>query len=78
MKVSLIDIGTSKGIRIPASVLKEMDRPDAFELELKGGEIHLKALKQSRNGWEEKFRNAGLDESLLIDDALDLEEWNAL
>ena len=76
MKVSLIDIGTSKGIRIPASVLKEMDKPQSFELRIEEGSIVLDVVEEHRMGWGDKFKNN--DNALLIDDTLDEDEWNEI
>ena len=50
MQVSLIDTGTSKGIRIPSSVLKEMDKPQSFELRIEEGSIVLDVLEEARMG----------------------------
>lgn len=74
MQVSLIDIGTSKGIRIPASVLKEMDKPQSFELRIEEGSIVLDVVEEPRMGWSEKFKDA--DDALLIDYTLDADEWD--
>jgi len=76
MQVSLIDIGTSKGIRIPASVLKEMDKPQSFELRIEEGSIVLDVVEEPRQGWNEKFKD--VDNTLLIDDDLDTDEWNEI
>ena len=58
MQVSLIDIGTSKGIRIPSSVLKEMDKPKSFELRIEEGSIVLDVVEEPRQGWEQKFKES--------------------
>ena len=76
MQVSLIDIGTSKGIRIPASVLKEMDKPQSFELRIEEGSIVLDVIEEPRLGWNDKFKDA--DNALLIDDTLDVDEWDEI
>lgn len=76
MKVALIDIGTSKGIRIPASVLKTFDSLDAFDLKIEDHRIILDVVEKPRDGWIQKFKNTKND--LLIDDALDTEAWDAL
>jgi len=76
MQVSLIDIGTSKGIRIPSSVLKEMDKPKSFELRIEEGSIVLDVVEEPRKGWEEKFKDT--DNLLLIDDMLDVDAWDEI
>ena len=76
MQVSLIDIGTSKGIRIPASILKMFDSLTAFDLKVEGKKIILETLENPRKGWDEKFKNS--DSELLIDDGLDIEDWDEI
>ena len=76
MHVSLIDIGTSKGIRIPASVLKMFSSLSAFELSVKGNRIILDTLESPRQGWEDKFKASS--NILLIDDDLDAKGWDDL
>jgi len=76
MQVSLIDIGTSKGIRIPASVLKEIETPKSFELRIEEGSIVLDVVEEARMGWEEKFKNS--KDTLLIDDTLDTDAWDEI
>jgi len=74
MQVSLIDIGTSKGIRIPASVLKEIDTPQRFDLRIENNSIILDTVEEPRKGWDEAFKKG--DDELLIDDALDWDAWD--
>ncbi len=76
MQVSLIDIGTSRGIRIPATVLKSFDTPSSFNLRVEDEKIVLDVIKNPRDGWDVKFKNTKND--LLIDDTLDLEQWGEL
>lgn len=76
MQVSLIDIGTSKGIRLPSAILKKFNSIKGFELEIKQDKLILKAIRKPRIGWEEKFKSTS--DKLLVDDALDIEEWDEI
>ena len=76
MQVSLIDIGTSKGIRIPASILKMFEKPTSFDLHVKENTIVLDVLDNPRKGWEEKFKSS--ENTLLIEDNLDMKDWDEL
>ena len=76
MQVSLIDIGTSKGVRLPASILKMFEKPTSFDLHVSKNSIVLEVSKNPRKGWEDKFRNS--KNELLIDDSLDMKEWDEL
>lgn len=76
MQVSLINIGTSKGIRIPASILKMFEKPTSFDLHVKENSIVLDVLENPRKGWEEKFKTS--ENKLLIEDKLDMKDWDEL
>ena len=76
MQVSLINIGTSRGIRIPSVILKEFHDLDTFDLKVEDNRIILDVIKNPRDGWANKFKNS--KNELLIDDALDIEDWDEL
>jgi antitoxin MazE len=74
MEAVLAKIGTSRGIRIPAPLLKELGQPEAFDLQLQNGKLILSPLhKKPREGWDGAFAQMAVqgDDALLIDDALD-------
>ena len=80
MKVSIIKIGNSKGLRLPKDILTRYNIKDKVELVFEKGHIILKPVDEVRKGWAEAFKkihNEG-DDELLIDDVFDeedLEEW---
>jgi antitoxin component of MazEF toxin-antitoxin module len=76
MLVSLCDIGTSKGVRIPAGILKELSSPQSFDLRLEGDKIVLNVVNNPRFGWAEKFKSSSND--LIIDDSLDIDELQTI
>jgi len=77
MQCNLIKIGTSKGIRIPANILKEIDEPSSFEMILQNGQLILKPirLQEIRKDWNKAFKamHKNKDDKLLIDDNIDLD-----
>lgn len=77
MKLNLIAIGNSKGIRIPSAVLKQCDIDGDLELEVKNDRIILKPVrKKPRSGWDEAFklmRKRGED-ALLMGEDIDRDE----
>lgn len=81
MQVDLIKIGNSRGIRIPAAILRQCGIESAIELEVRGREIVLRPISQSREGWAAAFQrmhDSG-DDELLIAEEIDnelLEEWD--
>lgn len=80
MKAALISIGNSKGIRIPAAVIKACGFSDTLELRVENGALVVEAARKARTGWDEAFARmaaAGDDAALLPEDgnAFDDEEW---
>lgn len=80
IKTKLIQIGNSQGIRIPKHVLERLNLHDKIELIVDENtqQIHIKSLDGPRQNWEEKFQTMHEkgDDELLIDDSLELEEWD--
>ena len=76
MQVSLVNIGTRKGIRIPSVILKEFNNPHFFDLKVENHKIVLDEIKNTRDGWKNKFKNSKND--LLIDDSLEIEKLDAV
>jgi antitoxin MazE len=79
MKVNIVAIGNSKGIRIPKSVLDQCKFNKEAELEVENNRIIIKPLrKKTREGWDEAFRlmHECKEDVLLLDDSLDIEMKN--
>jgi antitoxin MazE len=80
MLVSLVQVGNSKGIRLPKSILDQCQIEDKLEMEVTNNEIILKPVKNKpREKWAEKFKKMSEngDDELLINDFLDLgdKDW---
>jgi len=80
MKVTLVPIGNSKGIRIPKAILEQCHFTKEVDLLVQGDTIILKFIKrEARQGWDEAFKamHHNGDDRLLIDDAMDLKvkDW---
>lgn len=56
MEVKLIDIGNSKGIRIPKAILQQVGLQDYVELEVQDSQLILRPKHNPRAGWEQAFR----------------------
>jgi antitoxin MazE len=81
MDVSLIQIGNSKGIRLPKTILEKYNIHDSIELILEKGYIILKPKTKARDGWDEAFKkmHENGDDRLIINDLFkdeDFEEWS--
>jgi antitoxin MazE len=78
MEVDVIRIGNSKGIRIPASVLKQCGIGKKVTIQVDGNTITLTPSRMPRQGWEAAFKKAALriheDDPVIYDDSLDLDK----
>lgn len=78
MQSHIIPIGNSKGIRLPATLLRQCNITDEVELLAGKDEIIIRPIQKSpRADWAEAFSlmHERGDDVLLIDDGLELEEW---
>lgn len=58
MKLNLVKIGNSQGIRLPKSLLQQLKIADTIEVEVREGEMILRAPQHPRAGWSEAFAAA--------------------
>ncbi|MDR4506780.1 MAG: AbrB/MazE/SpoVT family DNA-binding domain-containing protein [Candidatus Brocadiaceae bacterium] len=82
MKVKLVPIGNSKGVRIPAAILKQCNINNEVNFEVEKGRIIITSTKsRPREGWDKAFRlmHTSKDDALLIDETVGVEsddwEW---
>ena len=81
MILKVIDIGNSKGIRLPKALIKNYGIADEIKVELNADGILLKPLKSIRDGWEEQFKAAAspisFDEETWLEtnNKFDEEDW---
>lgn len=57
MKIKLIKIGNSMGIRLPQAIIKECGVEKEMELTLKQGVIQLTPIVKHRQGWKELMQD---------------------
>lgn len=78
MLVSVVPIGNSKGIRIPKSILQQLNIEEKVELEVHNKEILIRPVtKKPREGWYEEFikmHQIG-DDRMLIDELREQEDF---
>ena len=71
MRVPLIKIGNSHGIRIPANLIKECSFSKEVNLSVKNQTLILSAPKDGRENWEEALKK----EAVRFPFQNDEEEW---
>ncbi len=76
MRVRVIKIGNSKGIRLSKTILQKYDIQEDVELILEDEQIVLKPISKARHGWSAAFKKMHEegDDQLLIDDVFDDED----
>jgi len=55
MKITLVPIGNSRGVRLPKAVLEQVGLTDEAELSIEDGRIVLAPLTPPRIGWAQAF-----------------------
>ena len=81
MRIELVRIGNSRGIRIPKPIIEQCGFRDAVELRVENHHLIIEPGRAPRQGWEEAFRAAGSTESdeILLQNlppnTFDREEW---
>jgi antitoxin MazE len=59
MRTHIVQIGNSKGLRIPKSVLTQLHLEGEVELEVAGDALVVRRARCPREGWERRFAKAG-------------------
>lgn len=80
MKSRIVQIGNSRGIRLPKVLLEESQLTDEVELEVEPGRIVIRRGEQPRSGWAAAARKMReRDENRLLDPTpptrFDEREW---
>jgi len=82
MRAKLKNIGNSRGIILPPSIIKQYNLEDGIEITTKDDHIAISHPARARAGWNELFAKASPkhnDDASLIDDGLenqfDQDEW---
>ena len=71
MRSMLTKIGNSKGVIIPAQLLKQCQLDGMVMLEVRDDTIVILKPDQPRNGWEEAFNaSTRFEDELLIDESV--------
>ena len=79
-KTRIVQIGNSKGIRVPKVLLEHAQLPEEVELEAEHGRLIVRAAQGPRAGWAEAARamHARGDDQLLVattSSQFDEQEW---
>jgi antitoxin MazE len=78
MRVKIIKIGNSRGIRIPKLLLEQAKIGGEVELEAQNNQIIIRPATYRRQGWDEAFRAMAkrMDDQLLDDGLVGQTQWD--
>jgi antitoxin MazE len=78
MKTRIIQIGNSRGIRIPKPMLQQVGLNGEVEVIAKNGTLVIRSTKQARAGWAAAFKEMARrsDDRVLDQDSPTLTRWD--
>ncbi len=78
MKINVVRIGNSRGIRIPKAVLEQCRLGQTVELEVKKDHLVVRPAGRPRSGWEDAFHRMARqeDDALLDRDSFTPTQWD--
>ncbi len=62
MRVHIIKIGNSRGIRIPKPILEQTGIDEEVELEVKNNQIIIRPVSNPRDGWDIAYKTMSEEE----------------
>ena len=76
MKASLVQIGNSRGVRIPKAFLEQAGLRDEIDIEVHGSQVVIRPVSHPRTGWDESFAAMAVrgDDALL--DPIGPSKWD--
>ena len=79
MRMRLVQIGNSRGLRLPKVLLEEVGLVDDVEVRARPGQLVITPVTSARTGWKAAAKRLAAAESGLLDGAtttrFDAEEW---
>jgi len=80
VKTRLVQIGNSRGVRLPKAFIEQAGLTEEVELEIQDGSVVISAVRNVRAGWRDAAENlAHREEDILLDDEVptrfEEEEW---
>ena len=55
MRANLVQIGNSRGVRIPKVFLEQTGLKDEVEIEVRGSQVVIRPANHPRSGWDKAF-----------------------
>jgi antitoxin MazE len=77
IKTHLVQVGNSRGVRIPGVLIKQLGLTDEIEMAVERGNLVIHTPHKPRRGWAGRFRKMTeqKDDQSIIDDS-NLSTWD--
>lgn len=80
MKAKLVQIGNSRGVRLPKPIIEQANLGEEIDIQVKEGAVIISSTRQVRKGWAEaaRLRHGRADDTLLdepVATRFDQGEW---
>lgn len=78
VRTRIVKIGNSQGVRIPRLLLDQLELGEEIELVVEEGQLVVRPLRRTRQGWDEAFQRMAEqgDDRLLDETAVSLTGWD--
>lgn len=76
MKASLVQIGNSRGVRIPKALLELAGLRNEVEIEVRGSQVAIRPVNHLRAGWDEAFAAMALRGDDEVLDTIGPSKWD--
>jgi antitoxin MazE len=78
VRARIVNVGNSKGIRIPKAILEQLGLSEEVELSVCENQLVIRPGKRPRADWEDQFRlmAARGDDRLLDDQTVSTTDWD--
>jgi antitoxin MazE len=78
VKLRIIKIGNSRGIRIPKILIDQAKLGDEIEVAVQGDKLVIRSLRLPRQGWEKQFADMASrkDDRLLDSEGDNISSWD--
>lgn len=79
VRARIVNVGNSKGIRIPKAILEHLALTDEVELSVCENQLVIRPCARPRDDWDEQFRLMASrgDDQLLDDQTVNTTQWDA-
>jgi len=76
LRAKIINIGNSRGIRIPRTIIDQIGLTDDVELKVEGKTLIVQSIYHPRQGWDDSFTQMATNKDDQLLDELTPTQWD--